>query len=71
MDASRLNGVSSFPTIPDAVTTYEPSVANSNGNSAITSPPAGAIPTVVFTGRSTKPVAALYSTSVRATDPST
>jgi len=63
--------VSSFPTIPDAVTTYEPSVASSNGNSAITSAPVGAIPTVEFTGRSIKAVHALYPTSVSATVPST
>ena len=61
VDANKLNGWASSPTIPEATTTYVPFSANSNGNSAITSPPAGAMPTVNEVGRINTGVAVLYS----------
>ena len=59
--AAKPNGVILSPNKPVATTTYEPPSSNSKGNSAITSPPAGAIPTVNEVGSSNKPVAVLYS----------
>ena len=69
--AAKSNGVVSSPNKPVAITTYSPPSIRSNGNSAITSPSAGAIPTVNDVPNSKTGVADLYVKSSTAKAPST
>ena len=59
-----------LPNKPVATTTYSPPSINSNGNSAITASPAGAIPTVKEVPSSNTGVAVLYAKSSTANAPS-
>ena len=68
--ATRSNGVSVLPNKPVATTTYSPPSIKSNGNSAITASPAGAMPTVNEVPSSNTGVAVLYTKSSTANTPS-
>ena len=68
--AAKLNGVSSLPRIPVATTTYSPPSSSVNGNVAIISPSAGAIPTSNEVPSSKTGVAVLYMKSSTARAPS-
>ena len=68
--AAKSNGVVASPKRPVATTTYSPPSINSNGNSAITSPSAGAIPTVKDVGSSSTGVDVRYSKFSTAKAPS-